>query len=392
MAGRDSVRTALSHWLDQHAARASARYGVFAVGKAAREMWQGAHDLLGERIASGIVVAKDVAESCRGDPAFARAQVYDAAHPLPDERSLAAGHALLQAVGSLPADCFPILLISGGASSLAEVPRAGVTLEQLRAESARGLAGGVPIGELNRRRATLSALKAGGLTRQLGGRAALALFISDVPGDDPAVIGSGLLAPLPGEPPGDHVERRVIATIEHALAAVEQAAREAGLVVRRQAERLTGEAAGQGADLAKTLLDGPPGVFVAGGETTVTLPPEPGHGGRNQHLALAAARALAGQQGVWLLAAGTDGIDGATGDAGALVGGQTWQAALDAGLDPAAGLAAADAGTVLEATGDVVHTGPTGTNVGDLVIGLKVSGVEGPDVRPPNGHPADRMM
>ena len=355
---------------------------MFAVGKAAREMWQGAHDVLGERIASGIVVAKDIADRCRGDPCFERAQVFDAAHPLPDARSVAAGEALLAAVEALPADCFPILLISGGASSLAEVPRAGVSLEQIRAASERGLAGGVPIGELNRQRAALSALKAGGLTRQLRGRAALALFISDVPGDDPAVIGSGLLAPLTGEPGGDRVERRVIATIEHALSAVEQAAQAAGLAVRRRPQRLVGEAATQGTELAAALLAGPPGVLLAGGETTVTLPARPGVGGRNQHLALAAASALAGHAGVWLLAAGTDGIDGATDDAGALVGGQTWQAAFDAGVDPAIGLAAADAGTVLEAAGDVVHTGPTGTNVGDLVIGLKVSAEEGQD----HGH------
>lgn len=386
------MRTALSRWLEQSSLRTPACFVVFAVGKAAREMWQGAHDVLGERIASGIIVAKDIAESCRGDPCFARARVFDGAHPLPDARSIAAGQALLEAVATLPADRFPILLISGGASSLAEVPRAGVSLEQIRAASERGLAGGVPIGELNRQRAALSALKAGGLTRRLRGRPALALFISDVPGDDPAVIGSGLLAAEIGEPPGDHVDRQVIATIDHAIAAVEQAGRAAGLAVRRAPERLVGEAARQGRDIAQAMLAGPAGVFVAGGETTVTLPPQPGLGGRNQHLALAAASVLAGQAGVWLLAAGTDGIDGATDDAGALVSGRTWQAATDAGVDPAEGLAAANAATVLEAAGDVVHTGPTGTNVGDLVIGLKVSTVEGPDVRPPNGHPAERMM
>ncbi len=347
---------------------------MFAVGKAAREMWQGAHDVLGDRIVSGVAIAKDIAVSCAQDPVFARARVFDAAHPLPDSRSVAAGEALFAAVNALAADCFPILLISGGASSLAEVPRPGVTLEQLRAVGERGLAGGVPIGELNRQRAALSALKAGGLTRCLAGRPALALFISDVPGDDPAVIGSGLLAPQPD----DHVERQVIATIEHAIVAVEQAARGSGLAVRRLAGRLVGDAAAQGRALAEALRDGPEGLLVAGGETTVTLPPQPGLGGRNQHLALAAAGTLAGQHGLWLLAAGTDGIDGATDDAGALVSGETWQAARDAGFDPADGLAAADAGRVLEAAGDVVHTGPTGTNVGDLVIGLKVSEPEAP--------------
>lgn len=376
------MRAALSRWFTPRSPTASERFAVFAVGKAAREMWQGAHDVFGERIASGIVVAKDIADTCRGDPCFARARVFDAAHPLPDARSVAAGAALLAAVDALPADCFPILLISGGASSLVEVPRPGVSLEQIRTASERGLAGGVPIGELNRQRAALSALKAGGLTRQLRGRPALALFISDVPGDDPAVIGSGLLAPQMGEPGGDRVERQVIATIEHALLAAEQAARAAGLAVLRQPQRLVGEAATQGLELAAALLAGPPGVLLAGGETTVTLPAQPGLGGRNQHLALAAASVLAGHAGVWLLAAGTDGIDGATADAGALVGGQSWQAAIDGGVDPAAGLAAADAATVLEAAGDVVHTGPTGTNVGDLVIGLKVSAVEGQD----HGH------
>jgi hydroxypyruvate reductase len=112
-------------------------------------------------------------------------------------------------------------------------------------------------------------------------------------------------------------------------------------------------------------------VHVWGGETTVRLPAQPGCGGRNQHLALAAALELAGEDQLWLLACGTDGSDGNTDDAGALVDGGSVQRMNDAGCEPAEALAAADAGSALALSGDLVHTGPTGTNVMDLCIGLK---------------------
>lgn len=346
---------------------------AFAVGKAAAAMWLGAHDALGSALEGGLVVTTSGEPRALDAARAAGAEVLIAAHPLPDARSLAAGRALLDGLMALPGDLDPLLLISGGASSLVEVPRAGVSLAELREVAARGLAGGVPIGELNRRRAACSALKGGGLTRALGMRAALALFVSDVPGDDPAVIGSGLLAPLPG----DRVERRMVATLPDALRAAAAAApaqRElAALPVHVDARRLDGEAALAGRRLGSALLEAAPGLYVGGGETTVTLPAAPGRGGRNQHLALAAAGVLRGRSDVALLACGTDGVDGATDDAGALVDGGTWQRVIDGGLDPQTALERADAGTALAAAGDLVHTGPTGTNVGDIVIGLKLS-------------------
>jgi len=112
-------------------------------------------------------------------------------------------------------------------------------------------------------------------------------------------------------------------------------------------------------------------VHVWGGESVVRLPPRPGHGGRNQHLALAAARIIAGRRDLFLLAAGTDGTDGASDDAGALVDGESCARIALAEIDVEESLRSADSGTALAAAGDLIHTGPTGTNVGDLVIGLK---------------------
>jgi hydroxypyruvate reductase len=119
------------------------------------------------------------------------------------------------------------------------------------------------------------------------------------------------------------------------------------------------------------LREGRCDLYLAGGETTVELPPSPGRGGRNQHLALAAALRLAGEPDLLLLAAGTDGTDGSTEDAGALVDGTTVERAAALGLDASDCLARADSGRLLAETGDLVHMGPTGTNVGDLLLGLR---------------------
>ncbi|HEX4618841.1 MAG TPA: DUF4147 domain-containing protein [Steroidobacteraceae bacterium] len=361
-----------------------------AVGKAAPAMALGAYDALGEHLARSLIITREGHTpvellEARG------AEVVAGSHPVPDERSLAAGERLLQWVGALPKDAAPLFLISGGASSLVEVLRSGTTLADLESFTTRELAAGTAIGELNARRSALSRIKGGRLTARLGGRPARALFVSDVPGDDPGVIGSGLLGPA--SEGADRVERTVVASVDHAVAGAATAARARGLSVYAPARRFDGDALRLAARFSHELRLTPSQVCVWGGESTVQLPPQPGKGGRNQHLALAAARLIAGQTDLMLLAAGTDGTDGVTEDAGALVDAESCgRVALD-GIDVDACLARADSGTALAASGDLLHLGPTGTNVGDLVIGLKLTAEAAAGLsRAPHGGPRARML
>jgi hydroxypyruvate reductase len=330
----------------------------------------GAYDVLGVSIKRTLVITKDghVAPQAHALP---NVEIHESAHPVPDKRSLAAGQGLLQWLSELPRSVEPLFLISGGASSLVEVLEDGVTFEQLGKLNAEGLGSGIPIAELNARRSKLSRIKGGGVARLLGDRPARALFISDVPGDDPAVIGSGLLGPAGGFQ--DRIDRTIVASLDHAVEGVCVAAEKLGLNVRRPASRFDDDAARLAVRFAHELHLNPAQVCVWGGESTVQLPPNPGRGGRNQHLALAAARLLAGQPQMMLLSAGTDGTDGVTDDAGAVVDSETCARLALAEIDADDCMRRADSGTALAASGDLVHTGPTGTNVGDLVIGLKLS-------------------
>jgi glycerate 2-kinase len=165
----------------------------------------------------------------------------------------------------------------------------------------------------------------------------------------------------------------VVASIDHAVATVVAAAAEIGLGAEPSPRRFDGDVMRLAVRFAHELDLSTVEVRVWGGESTVQLPERPGRGGRNQHLGLAVARLIAGHPDLMLLAAGTDGTDGITDDAGALVDAETCARLALAELDTDTCLRGADAGTALAATGDLVHTGPTGTNVGDLVIGLKLS-------------------
>jgi glycerate 2-kinase len=167
------------------------------------------------------------------------------------------------------------------------------------------------------------------------------------------------------------VTHHIVARLADALEAAAAAGRQLGHAVRLPPEFLHGEAATVGRQAARELLEGPPGLTIWGGETRVCLPDQPGRGGRNQHLALAAATILEGSADAWLLAAGSDGSDGPGEDAGALVDGGTLARGREWGLDPQRALREADSGTFLDAAGDLLHTGPTGTNVMDLLIGLR---------------------
>lgn len=367
---------------------------LMALGKAACAMAQGARDVLGDAIGSALIVTK-----------YGHAEplpwgVIEASHPLPDDKSLEAGARLIEFATRLPAEGTVLVLLSGGASALVEALPPGITLDQLRAANAWLLASGLSIHDMNAVRKRLSRIKGGRLAKLLAPRRVVCLAISDVPGDDPRAIGSGPLtvddreigsavklpeflrqmiaraepAPRADDPCFATVRYEITATNADARVAAERAAQAAGFRIANDAPLVTGDAAEAGRELARALSELPAHtVLIRGGEPTVRLPAAPGRGGRAQHLALAAAIALAGRRDVALLAAGTDGTDGPTDDAGALVDGETVARGELGGLDPKHALDAADAGSFLEAAGDLVHTGPTGTNVMDIVIAAKAA-------------------
>ena len=358
-------------------------------------MTAGAIDGLGEKMVQALLVTKPGLASiaCLQDP---RVRVIESAHPQPDARSLAAGAAVVDFVQALPRGGRLLWLVSGGASSLVEVPSPGITLAELQRINGWLLGSGLGIEAINAVRRRMSRLKGGGLAALAAPRLGLALMISDVPGDDPAVIGSGLLhrsrrtdrlpRPLPAAVTdvlsrcperersaiSPRVPARIVASNRHARAAARARARACGHTVRAGRREFAGDAAEVGRRHARRIAASTPGtVWVWGGESTVILPDNPGRGGRNQHLALAAALAMAGEKGLTLLAAGTDGIDGSTDDAGAIVDESTCARGTEAGLDALEHLERADSGTFLEECGDLLHTGPTDTNVGDLVLGVR---------------------
>ncbi len=336
---------------------------VIALGKAASAMMAGAEQVLGKRLIEGLVVTKPGHIVAGGHGADIL--VLEAGHPLPNEASLEAGSLMLEFINHQLPDTPLLLLISGGTSSLVEVLVDGVGLADLIEANRELLASGLPIDKINEVRRQYSAIKGGGLNNFMGQRPVQALLISDVPGDDPAIIGSGLLAA------SEQVQLEVIASIDGALQAAESAARKLGYAVHMDCNRLQGEAEEIGREFALKLLAAKPGCYIRGGETTVQLPAKPGTGGRNQHLALAAAMVIADHGNVLILAAGTDGTDGPTEDAGALVDGQTLKRGEVQGFDINTALADADAGSFLAASGDLIQTGPTDTNVMDLLIGVK---------------------
>jgi len=385
--GRNAVRLALR--------RMQGEVSLVAIGKAAGSMAQGALQVLGESVVDGLVISKPGHLDESSLKAAGLRCLYGG-HPLPDDSSLLAGEALVDFVQQLPADRQLLFLISGGTSGLVEQLREGVDLSALRRVNQWLLGSGLPIGAINRVRKSLSRIKGGGLIPLLQGRPARVLLISDVPGDDPSVIGSGLLVaepdpltnlaelklpewlwpllpsqPRPELPSPDNVRLEIVASLADARQAAAERARELGYPVQVQGAPVVGDAEVVGRRLGYELIDSWPGIYIWGGEPTVRLPAEPGRGGRNQHLALCVAEQIAGNRSVCFLAAGTDGGDGPGEDAGALVDGGTVSRGSRVAGDVRACLARADSGRFLQASGDLVRTGPTGTNVMDLMIGIK---------------------
>ena len=328
-------------------------------------------------------------------------QVVEAAHPVPDVPGEAAAARILSMATDAGQDDLVLCLISGGGSALLSLPAAGLTLGDKQAVNKALLLSGATISEMNCLRKHLSAIKGGRLGAAVHPARLVSLAISDVPGDDPAVIASGptvadpttfadasaileryaidapsavahhLRAAVDETPkPGDRrlaaAETILVATPGEALEAAAGAARAAGYAPVILGDAIEGEARDVAAEQARRALGTPPGhVLLSGGETTVTVRGR-GRGGRNCEYLLALALALDGDPGVWAIACDTDGIDGTQDNAGALLSPDTLARAAAKGLDAGAYLADNDGYGFFSALGDLVVTGPTFTNVNDF--------------------------
>ncbi|GGD41813.1 glycerate kinase type-2 family protein [Sinisalibacter lacisalsi] len=378
------------------------RLVVIGAGKASAAMARAA-ELHYRRPLEGLVVTRyGHAVPCEG------VEIVEAAHPVPDAAGREAARRILDLARSLgPADT-ALCLISGGGSALLALPAEGVSFEEKTAINRALLASGATIGEINRVRRHLSAIKGGRLAAACHPARVVTLLISDVPGDDPTDIASGptvadpttcadaravidrhgiALSPAlaraleagetesvkPGDPRLARTETHLVATPQAALEAAAGVARAAGIAPHILGDALEGEARDMGLVMAgisrQVATRGQPFarpcVLLSGGETTVTLRGK-GRGGRNVEFLLALALALDGQAGVHAIAGDTDGVDGAEEVAGAVIGPDTLARARARGLSPRASLDDNDGHGFFEALGDQVITGPTLTNVNDF--------------------------
>ena len=385
---------------------------VVGAGKAAAAMAAALHSILGDRLSGGLVITK-YGHASPGDGPI---ELVEAGHPLPDEAGVEAARRMAGMLAGGTGRDLVLAIISGGGSALLALPAEGISLADLQATTDLLLRSGATIGELNAVRKHLSQVKGGGLARLAAPSPVIGLILSDVVGDPLDAIASGPTAPdpttfagawaalerhdltgrvpapvrdrlqagrrgelpetlKPGDPLFDRVHNIVVGSNRLAAEAAVEEARRWGLNTLLLSTFVEGEArqaARVAAALAKEMAyhDRPaprPACLVWGGETTVTVRGA-GRGGRNQELALAAALALDGAPGVLLVALGTDGTDGPTDAAGAVVTGETAARARAIGLDPAAHLADNNAYPFFDALDDLLRTGPTGTNVNDLLF------------------------
>ncbi|WP_114965811.1 glycerate kinase type-2 family protein [Alkalilacustris brevis] len=381
--------------------RPAGRVVVIGAGKASARMAEAVEAAWGP--CEGLVITRyGYARSCAG------IEIVEAAHPVPDARGAEATGRMLELLSTLGEDDLAVALISGGASALLVRPAGAISLADKQAVNAALLASGAPIGQMNIVRKHLSRVKGGQLAAAASPARMVALMISDVPGDDPAEIGSGPTvgdASTPADaaatlarwnvevpqsvgahlaggetgvvPPGDprlaRVENRVIAAPAQSLDAAAALVRASGCDLRILGDALEGEAREIAGAQARTAIEArqamkpgdSPLLLLSGGELTVTRRGD-GLGGPNAEFALALALALDGAPGIHAIACDTDGVDGAAEVAGAIIGPGTLARARAVGHDPERALNANDSHGFFAALGDQVITGPTLTNVNDF--------------------------
>lgn len=375
---------------------------VIGAGKASAQMAQ-ALEMAWDGPISGLVVTRyGYAVPCE------RIEIVEAAHPVPDVAGYLAARRIMETVSGLSHDDLVIALISGGGSALLPQPGPGMSFEDEQVVNHLLLASGARIGAMNVIRSQLSAIKGGRLAAMAAPARVATLIVSDVPGDDPALVASGptlpitetraqarqlvslygldlpqaaldLLAgeenpaPRPDDPRLEHNTVRIVASAALSLETAAERAKARGLTPHILSDAVEGEAR----DVARVhaaiasevaIRNRPfqrPAVLFSGGETTVTMRGK-GRGGRNAEFLLAFAIAVDGLANVAAIAADTDGIDGAGDNAGAVADGSSAKRMRAAGVDPQAALANNDAYNAFRAIGDLVMTGPTGTNVNDF--------------------------
>lgn len=393
-----------SLWIDEQVIDLTTceRIFVVAIGKAAVAMGSTLADILGPRMHAGVIITKHLPH--KKDPRF---EILQGGHPIPDLKSLYAGQYLFNLCQTFTEHDLLICLISGGGSALVTNPYPGVSLEDMQELTRILLECGARIDEINTLRRHLDQIKGGGLAKAAAPARVVSLILSDVVDNpleaiasgptaaDPSTLADvdgiitryqltnklppgihtfftkGLETPKPGEALFQHVQNVVVGS--NALAA--QAAIHCAQGYGFDACSLGNNWQGEARQVAKTLVERlfsfsareKPLCLVAGGESTVTIHGE-GRGGRNQELALASVTALAGKQNILLVTLATDGEDGPTDAAGAVVNGESLQRAASAGLDPVVYLMNNDAYPFFDHLGDLLKPGLTGTNVNDLTF------------------------
>jgi len=382
-------------------------------GKAGRAMGEAAAGILEEKVASGAIAVPSGNGRAEGPLRF-----IEAGHPYPDEGSREAAAAMLRLLSAAGEKDLVITLLSGGGSSMISLPPEGISPADKEAATRLLLDAGAGIAEINAVRKHLSLVKGGYLARAAHPARVFALLLSDVPGDDPSVVASGPFSPdstyyrdamdivvrtgirgrmpsavlarleagrsgsvpetpKPGDPAFARVACAVIGSSRNALEAASAAAKTEGVgsvvvlpgFLRGEARECAGAFVARLREASAAIPPGTAAVLVAGGETVVEVRGD-GKGGRCQEFALSAAIGMDGEEGIAVLCAGTDGIDGPTDAAGAFADGSTCTRAAALGLSPRAHLENNDAHRLFEALSDLLVTGPTGTNVADIAVGV----------------------
>ena len=385
-------RYLVNQWCRQHNTNNKKPFThCVAIGKAAAAMLEGALDSVPSLKKSLLICPPSkITRQLKNNQNIS---CLGSSHPVPDGTSIEAGKVLLSFLSALEANDELLFLISGGTSALVEVPEDNITLEQLQQINNYLLSSGKDIQQVNAWRQQFSKIKAGGLLNWIKAGSVTQLLISDVKQDKTEFIGSGLLVKSCVEPDADEylsafhlmksrqahsdektvqLDTHIIGNINLAMLAVHEAAQAEGVDSFIHNKFLEGDACRVANELYKSLKNAAPGVHIWGGETTVSLPDKPGIGGRNQMLALAFAQHITEQPGLHLLAAGTDGVDGNSNCAGAVVSAYTMKKAVTMGFDVELEIEKANAGMVLMATDDLLRWVHSNTNVMDIVIAYKL--------------------